>query len=112
MWLPGTKNPADLNSKSHPNLLKFINGDFWRHGPPAFTSETFPTSDMKVYGRYVGASFHFAGLGLTETDIHLTTCKHSTCMNTESGGMVAGKLTSHTQLLGSAGLTDGVFDTN
>ena len=112
VWLPGTKNPADLNSKSLPNLLKIINGDFWRHGPPAFTSETFPTSDMKVYGRYVGGSFHFDGLGLTDTDIHLTTCKNSTCMNTESGGMVAGKLTSHTQLLGSAGSTDGVFDTN
>ena len=33
-------------------------------------------------------------------------------MQTESWGMVAGKLTSHAQLLGSAGLTDGVFDTN
>ena len=54
VWLPGTKNPADLNSKSHPNLLKIINGDFLRLGPPAFTSETIPTCDMKVYGRYVG----------------------------------------------------------
>ena len=33
-------------------------------------------------------------------------------MNTESGGVVAGKLTSHTQLLASAELTDGVFDRN
>ena len=33
-------------------------------------------------------------------------------MNTESGGMVAGKLTSHTQLLASAESTDGVFDRN
>ena len=67
---------------------------------------------MKVYARYVEGSFFFDGLGLTESDIHLTTCRNSTCMKTESGGMVAGKLTSHAQLLGSAGLTDGVFDTN
>ena len=33
VWLPGAKNPSDLNSKSHSNLLKVINGDFWRHGP-------------------------------------------------------------------------------
>ena len=51
VWLPGSKNPSDLNSKSHSNLLKVINGDFWRHGPPDFTSETFPTVDMRIYGR-------------------------------------------------------------
>ena len=106
VWCEGIQNPADLNSKSHPNLLKIINGDFWRHGPPAFTADTFPTSDMKIYARYSGGSFFFDDLGLTETDIHLTTC-----MQTESGGMVAGKLTSHAQRLGSARLADGVSDT-
>ena len=57
----GIQNPADLNSKSHPNLLKIINGDCWRHGPPAFTADVFPSSGMKVYARYTGGYFFFDG---------------------------------------------------
>ena len=112
MWCEGIQNPADLNSKSHPNLLKIINGDFWRHGPPAFTADVFPSSDLKIYARYTGGSFFFDGLGLTELDLHLTTCENSSCMQTETGRMVAGKLTSHAQRLGSARLADGITDTN
>ena len=108
VWCQGTQNPADLNSKTHPGLLKIINGDFWRHGPPAFTAEIFPTSDMKIYARYSEGSFFFDGLA--ETDIHLTTCSNSTCMQTESGVMVADKLTLHAQRLGPAGLADKFSD--
>ena len=63
---------------------------------------------MKIYARYSGGSFFFDGLA--ETDIHLTTCSNSTCMQTESGAMVAGKLTLHAQRLGSAGLADKFSD--
>ena len=108
VWCPGKLNPADLNSKTHPELLKVVNGDFWRHGPPEFSSEIFPTSDMKVYGRYTAGSFFFDGLA--ETDVHLTTCSNSMCMQTESGAMVADKLTLHAQRLSPAGLADKLDD--
>ena len=69
--------------------------------PPAFVAQTFPTSDMRVYAHYEGGTFFFNGL--SETDVHLTSCGHSTCLQIESGGMVAGKLVSHAQLLADSG---------
>ena len=63
---------------------------------------------MKIYARYTGGSFFFNGLA--ETDVHLTTCSNSMCMQTESGAMVADKLTLHAQRLGPAGLADKLYD--
>jgi len=49
VWAEASENPADLNSKSHKNLLEIVNGKFWRHGPPSFTADVFPPPSYKVY---------------------------------------------------------------
>ena len=94
VWGPSELNPADLNSKSHPNLLEVVNGTMWREGPKAFTAGIFPSEEMIVYAYYQNGCFEFRGL--KETDAHLTTC--DTCQ-VESGLLVADKLVYHTVAL-------------
>ena len=110
VWADGSENPADLNSKSHNNLLEIVNGEFWRHGPPSFTADVFPPPNYKVYARYSKGSFYFTGLGMTELDVHLTNCENSVCRQTDTGPMMAGKLVSHTKRLSPAVLADGMAD--
>ena len=49
VWTKGTKNPADLNSKKHVNLVDICNSDMWRHGPKEYTSPEFPTKEEIVF---------------------------------------------------------------
>ena len=111
VWAEGSENPADLNSKSHPNLLEIVNGQFWRNGPPSFSAEEFPPPNYKVYARYTKGCFFFDGLGLSETDIHMTNCQNSVCRQTDTGPMTAGKLVSHAKSL-SPELADGLADSD
>ena len=94
-WGPGHLNPSDLNSKSQPNLLQVLNGSLWRHGPPEFSHQTFPSENIVVFGYFQNGSYQWTGF--KETSQHMINCAR--CMSIETGHIVAGELTHHSAVL-------------
>merc|ERR1711867_174092 len=47
-WLPGSRNPADLSSKTHHNLASVVKGSFYRHGHSSY-SNTFPCEQSILF---------------------------------------------------------------
>ena len=60
-WLPGSRNPADLSSKTHNNLAKVVNGSYYRHGHASY-SNNFPCEQSILFATMMGGTYKFRGL--------------------------------------------------
>ena len=99
-WIPGSRNPADLSSKTHPKLASVVNGDFYRHGHPSYQATSFPCDRSVLFATMCAGSFKFRWLSSLTN--HTSQCNH--CCS-KFGREVAGVLVFHTVLLGPGGPT-------
>merc|ERR1712215_549546 len=98
-WLSGSRNPADLSSKTHHNLASVVNGSFYRHGHSSY-SNTFPCEQSILFATMKAGTYKFRGL--TSLTNHTSQC-HYCC--SKFSREVAGVLIFHTELLGPGGPT-------
>ena len=69
-WAPGPMNPADLSSKTHPNLAAVVNGSFYRHGHPSY-SGVFPPEQAILFATMKGGVYKLGNTLLTATSVVL-----------------------------------------
>merc|ERR1711888_519520 len=104
-WLPGSRNPADLSSKTHHNLASVVNGSFYRHGHSSY-SDTFPCKQSILFATMKAGTCKFRGLSSLVN--HTSQC-HYCC--SKFGREVAGVLVFHTELLGPGNSTTSTTGT-
>ena len=88
VWSPGVQNPADLNSKVHPNIVQILNGDTWRSGHSSY-SEIFPSKESIIFGTVTDGKLTFAGIEGSAT--HATSCAYCST-TTETGELISSAL--------------------
>ena len=98
-WLPGSRNPADLSSKTHNNLAKVVNGSYYRHGHASYAN-IFPCEQSILFATMMAGTYKFRGLSSLAN--HPSHCYY--CCS-KYGREVAGILVFHTELLGTGNPT-------
>ena len=81
VWSPGVQNPADLNSKVHPNIVQILNGDTWRSGHVSY-STIFPSKESTIFATVTEGKLNFMGMESPAT--HAISCTY--CSTTSETG--------------------------
>ena len=97
VWSPGVQNPADLNSKVHPNIVQILNCDTWRSGHSSY-SETFPSKESIIFGTVTDGKLTYTGIEGSAT--HATSCAYCST-TTETGELISSTLVTQAKLTGT-----------